>query len=141
MIFIIGTGHCGSTLLDCMLGSHSLCFSLGEFKQLPFMYKQGGHVCGVCDSRCPFWENTINLKTLVARLNRTASKNWVIQSLSRLLNPYSYIFSKLPNTNILIDSSKSISWVQQQITSMPSNIRTMVVFLLRDGRALVGPNG
>ena len=28
--FILGTGHCGSTLLDLILGSHSKLFSLGE---------------------------------------------------------------------------------------------------------------
>ena len=33
VVFIMGAGHCGSTLLDLIVGSHSNAFSLGEFKQ------------------------------------------------------------------------------------------------------------
>ena len=35
IIFILGIGRSGSTMLDLMLGSHSQGFSLGEISKIP----------------------------------------------------------------------------------------------------------
>jgi hypothetical protein len=43
VIFILGSGHCGSTLLDLILDSHSKVFSVGEIGDLR---KQKIGTCG-----------------------------------------------------------------------------------------------
>ena len=53
IVFIMGPGHCGSTLLDLILGSHSDCFSLGEVFRL-------SEISSLFDTRhLRIWENNI----------------------------------------------------------------------------------
>jgi hypothetical protein len=64
IVYIIGVGHSGSTLLDLLLGSHSLTFSVGELIALSSTGKPGRHeriLAEPCDcgapskSACAFW--------------------------------------------------------------------------------------
>ena len=64
IVYIIGVGHSGSTLLDLLLGSHSRTFSVGELIALSSTGKPGRHEriladpcgCGApSKSACPFW--------------------------------------------------------------------------------------
>jgi len=64
IVYIIGVGHSGSTLLDLLLGSHSRTFSVGELIALSSVGKSGRHarVLGMpCDCGaptkldCAFW--------------------------------------------------------------------------------------
>lgn len=54
-VFIFGTGHCTSTLLDLILGSHFKMLSLSE------VYRVVGSepptpVCNICDGKCKLWK-------------------------------------------------------------------------------------
>lgn len=64
IIYIIGVGHSGSTLLDLLLGSHSHTFSVGELIALTSTGKPGRHervLAEPCDCgaptkyACSFW--------------------------------------------------------------------------------------
>ena len=64
IVYIIGVGHSGSTLLDILLGSHSRTFSVGELIALSSTGKPGRHeriLAEPCDcgapskSACSFW--------------------------------------------------------------------------------------
>ena len=68
--FIMGPGHCGSTLLDMMLGSHTNAFSLGEIHRMSSMLtdynvsKKYPSICGICEGPCPFWNTQISINRL-----------------------------------------------------------------------------
>ncbi len=56
-IFITGSGHSGSTLVDLILGAHSKIFSIGEIKQWE-RYIHENKYCS-CEREvvnCPFWK-------------------------------------------------------------------------------------
>lgn len=56
VLFIVGSGHSGSTILDLAIGAHSACFSLGEITQLHHAVKNNTHcVCGERILSCTFW--------------------------------------------------------------------------------------
>src|SRR3954447_898046 len=57
LVYILGTGRCGSTLLDLMLGSHPLIHSTGELDYLPEPAWSNGCTCscGASTLECPFW--------------------------------------------------------------------------------------
>lgn len=64
IVYIIGVGHSGSTLLDLLLGSHSRTFSVGELIALSSTGKPGRHeriLAEPCDCgaptkyACSFW--------------------------------------------------------------------------------------
>lgn len=64
LIYIAGSSHSGSTLLDLVLGSHSRIESLGEAKKIPEVLravKTGKLPAPLCSCRttiaeCPFWK-------------------------------------------------------------------------------------
>lgn len=64
VLYVVGAGHSGSTLLDLMLGGHPDVQSLGELATYddyfgpadgPMPWAERGCTCGVHVSRCPFW--------------------------------------------------------------------------------------
>ena len=61
LVYVCGSGHSGSTLLDLLLGGHSKIAALGEAHRI---YLGAHHtsrlhrcVCGAELSACPFWQN------------------------------------------------------------------------------------
>lgn len=56
IIYICGSGHSGSTLLDLVLGSHSYVVSLGEFGQFGRYFRNNELcTCGLRVRSCRFW--------------------------------------------------------------------------------------
>lgn len=64
VIYIVGTGHSGSTLLDLILGSHTRIESVGELVTFndyfaaggPLAHARRGCTCGRHVEHCPYWE-------------------------------------------------------------------------------------
>jgi len=60
-VFIIGSGHSGSTLLDMLLGGHSCISALGEAHRLYFAVRSKDKyhhcTCGKHISDCKFWKS------------------------------------------------------------------------------------
>lgn len=156
VVFIMGTAYSGSTLLDLLLGSHPSCFSLGELsqlhryhnlgslRQLLNLYKDKVHpgICTVCDEYCPFWNEKVNVDLLAASLVRsnTGRVGSLLRELLRyFVNPYSYLFSKL-GQHILVDSSKSVNWISNQLSLKEfktKSIESYLLYIVRDGRAVL----
>src|SRR5690606_31136679 len=58
VVYIVGAGHSGSTLLDLILGTHSRIESVGEIKRLERLYSGGkgsGCTCGEPFTACAYW--------------------------------------------------------------------------------------
>lgn len=56
VVYIIGVGHSGSTLLDMVLGSHPDMFSLGEIIHFPRSYDRNSTcACGKLVKQCDVW--------------------------------------------------------------------------------------
>lgn len=60
MVYIVGYGRSGSTVLDALLGNHPAACNLGELGRLPgaawLADGSGAHcACGVPARECPFW--------------------------------------------------------------------------------------
>jgi len=69
LLYIAGSSHSGSTLIDLVLGSHSLIESLGEAKKIPKVLQElepGNHhqplcSCHVAIADCDFWKTVLQL--------------------------------------------------------------------------------
>jgi hypothetical protein len=146
VVFIIGSGHCGSTILGLILGSHPNVFSLGEFKTVSTRLKDIKNnipqICGICMDKCKFWNDTVPLSLLKFYFFRSQRIKFFDSILNRinpfLINIYSKIF-EYTKTSILIDSSKSVPWVKQQLKPWYywKEIEPYLVYICRDGRAVV----
>jgi hypothetical protein len=137
----MGPGHCGSTLLDLILGSHSKAFSLGEFRMIGKTLERhnGRKLCGICDDHCDFWNDKVGLHILKSFYSRKNTIDQIISKICRLvLNPYFFIFFWF-NKNVIIDSSKKPSWFKKQLTPAYTyfDVEPFLIYMVRDGRAVV----
>jgi hypothetical protein len=139
VIFIVGVSHCGSTLLDLIMGSHSKAFSLGELKNLPGRIEK--QICGVCADRCEFWDKTVShdmLRSYVSGSGGGSLRSFYYKKFGSFrFNIYKYLMD-LSSKDIMIDSSKSTAWVRRQLRPRWhwQKIVPYFVYLTRDGRAV-----
>lgn len=143
VVFIMGPGHCGSTLLDLLLGSHSQCFSLGELYRIKGLLDRPSDsyqkICGVCLGPCDFWNKRAGLPVLrmsFAGQNRLRS---TVRKISHYTyNPYKFI-ARWSGKPILIDSSKYPAWIERQLhpAYIWRGIKPYLIYMCRDGRAVV----
>jgi len=98
LLYIAGSSHSGSTLLDLLLGSHPDIESVGEAKKIAAVaakMRAGGHPLCTCRrevAECPFWRNVMpddpeKLKTdapanaaLFARARQAGGKTFALDS-------------------------------------------------------------
>src|SRR5690606_37199165 len=111
VVFILGTGHCGSTLLDLILGSHSKMFSLGEVYRV-VSSNPPAPVCDICDGDCAFWKHE-----LLTSLRRSYNPS-IMDRIGRKLGlikdqevSFYKKFFKISKVDILVDSSKNPGWI------------------------------
>ena len=111
IVFVVSSAHSGSTLLDLLLGSHSHCTSLGEFKHIGEKLDSGGSICEICDRSCPQWER-----------------------FEAEVRPPSYhdCAFKVLKTSLLIDSSKDLHWIKESIRHTSAD--TKIVRILREAQ-------
>lgn len=143
VVFIMGAGHCGSTLLDLILGSHSRAFSLGEFSRISTVLDKGpgvaSAICGVCDGRCAFWDERVSSTLLRALYSTKTPLNKLSARLLRqLTNPYAMLL-RASGRPIAVDSSKRVAWIGRQLrpARVWHDIQPALIYLGRDGRAVV----
>lgn len=91
LIFTLGAGRSGSTMLNLMLGNDDDSFSLGEVHAWfrPFRCHHFQMDCNCGNPNCPYWKQLLTVKE--NRFHASA-------------------FTKL-HKNFLIDSSKNLAWV------------------------------
>ncbi len=144
VLFVMGPGHCGSTLLDLILGSHSSAFSLGEFHRLWHQLdkhddREYVQICGVCEGKCPFWNSKVSMPLLRLYFSRKTRLHSSLGKLTRYItHPYQYLF-KWSGKSIVIDSSKQPNWIEKQLYPKYSwrGMEPYLVYMCRDGRAVV----
>lgn len=125
VIFVLGSGHCGSTLLDMLLGSHSKIFGAGELKELG-REQETICTCGRKVEKCPFWLSVMEeTKIEFSRSNNpVAAQEQLYKNIARVSGAYSIVdSSKLPERAMFLDQSKII--------------QPILLHLVRDGRAVV----
>lgn len=152
VVFIMGTAHCGSTLLTMILGSHSDCLSLGEVSNMPEAYRQKKPICSVCQGDCSFWDHsfTDQERSLLAQgFSERRLHRYIPLKLEKtvrgflkndqVFNPYSLIASKT-NEQVLIDSTKTVYWLKKKLAArefQENLLDAHLIHLIRDGRAVM----
>ena len=160
VLYIMGTGRSGSTVLDSLLGNHEAMVTTGELSDLPLIgWVYGDYcACGVPASRCPFWT-----KVRIEWSRRTGGKDLVedycscqtrfhrLRYLPRLLKEatlqsghfktYSRwtqvlfeIICELSGKQVVIDSSKSPA--RAFALSLNPALDVRLVHLVRDARGV-----
>ena len=82
IVYILGTGHCGSTLLDLLLSSHKDVFGCGELKYI----QKGEFICGCGQEKkaCTFWSDIrysgISKSELYAEIFQKSNDSWLVDS-------------------------------------------------------------
>ena len=109
IVFIAGADFSGTTMLDLILGSSTGCRSLGEVHSFfrPTVAKQQHVICS-CGQLCDFW---------LKRADHDPGEF------------YKSIFKQYPYTRILIDSSKSVLWINE-LSARLSNMGYIVKHIL-----------
>jgi len=141
VVCITGTGHCGSTLLDLLLGSHSEAFSLGEFHTIQKLIRKDNQdgICIICGSKCEFWSERTSQRLLRLFYQTDSFARKVCSRLIRLLyNPYRLMF-RWSGASVLVDSSKGMNWFKAQFRPRyaVAGFEQVLIWVYRDGRAVV----
>lgn len=129
VIYVAGSSHSGSTLLDLLLGSHSGVESVGEAKKLPELLSRiaaGGQPLCTCQSelgKCPLWGDLLSRD--LGDLARDAAAN------ASLLGS---ILEK-QGKSVVLDSSKTLG--RALLFARSDLFSPVFVHLLRDSRAVV----
>ena len=142
LIYILGSGHSGSTLLDLILGSHSQVESVGEIlhyakyfgQNSTFTYRRRVCSCGLHVEKCEYWakinksiENSIGTTDVSLR---TKSQPEFDANNYAVLNSILSVAGK----EFICDSSKNRLRLLQFLRSDYFN--TYIVHLIRDGRSV-----
>lgn len=130
VVFIAGTSHNGSTLLDLVLGGHPRFVGLGEI--FPLLKTGSDQLertsetlcsCGKHMDQCPYW-GQLSVKLLTNRDASTRDKYRI------LLDAFDEAFGK---DCVMVDSSKSLKALQM-LVSVPE-VEVKVLHLIKDVRA------
>lgn len=161
VIYIMGSGHSGSTLLDIILGNHPDIVSVGELTYLVrnAWINNKRCACGKTGNECSFWsavrihwgnsiglkniENYLTLQSNFERFQRLPSLigERFIASRTPTFRKYAEhtfelfkAISKVSGKKIIVDSSKSP--VRGFALSMIPDINFRLIHLVRDGRGV-----
>ena len=146
VLFVMGTGHSGSTLLDLTIGSHSSAFSLGELSSLANKTSDLStelDICRICQSDCEFWNHKVDLLILQSYFRNGNKSNWLAQQFyGRFGGIQGNIYERLfdwTGATVLIDSSKEVFWIRRQLLPFWHwrEMTPYLVYIRRDGRAVV----
>lgn len=163
VIYVIGVGHSGSTVLDTVLGNHPQIESVGELINLPRSGWTNADycACGQPGNECQFWSavheawcqlvddgDVVKYIALAERFERF--RDWprliaVRRNPSREFQKYALrtqsLFRAIQNTGgqpIIVDSSKHP--VRAYALSLVPGIDLSVIHLVRDARGVAYSN-
>ncbi len=151
VVFILGIGRSGSTMVDLMLGTHSQGFSLGEISKLPEIFGRYATAAEFCPGST-FWEDRLSeediRRIVIGFSGRRIHKKiplklekWVRELLRQdaIFNPYSLLCDRIEKP-FLIDSSKYPYWVSGRLTGREfrnGSVQPYLLHVVRDGRAVL----
>jgi len=150
VLYIVGAGNSGTTLLSRVLGSHNSIRNIGELNHLSRYYSQELEcACGDQLSQCLYWtkinkdlydrpisldrsfKSKLKLFIFFKKMCRVEREDNPLQGLNRL---YEEIFLS-GQENIIVDSSKDV--IRLLYMSMYFPVDVVPVYLVRDGRAYI----
>ncbi len=157
IIYLLGSGHCGSTLLDLIMDGHSKIVGVGELENVPLKAKRWQYIkcaCGQSVAECEFWSRVLanvsqnsSLKACQSKfsflLNRknffSADKNSEKQPISRqvysALNKQIYQkIKEISGKEIVFDSSKRPD--RAELLALDLDFEIIIIHLVRDGRGV-----
>ena len=147
ILFILGTAHCGSTLLSLILDSSPQCFTVGELSNLPRLHHKNKPIC---QNNCNFWNRKFSkdeLNKLALGLSNTQISPGIPLKIEKffreiinddIFRPYSIIASK-SCADVIIDSTKTIYWISSmlRLKELKKEFDIYLLHLVRDGRAVL----
>ncbi|MEO1386592.1 MAG: sulfotransferase [Cyanobacteria bacterium J06634_6] len=156
VLFIMGTAHCGSTLLTLVLGGHSQCRAVGEISNLPDFYRRGKPVCSLCNGRCSFWNerfSAADYQLLCGGLSEQRLHKYIplkvektvrgMLKVDQVFNPYTLIGSRIEE-QVIVDSTKTVYWLEKKLAAREFQqglVEPYLLHLIRDGRAVMASYG
>ncbi len=143
VIYIMSSGHSGSTLLDLMLGSHSRIEGIGEIRSFETYFapdtkrpvERQDCTCGKLARECPYWTQVRD--RIAARLGTRDIKLDPDADPTRFEEENHALFEailEVSGKRMICDSSKHFRRLRPLLRS--KLFRVHVVHLLRDGRAV-----
>jgi len=159
VLYIIGNGRSGSTLIDAIVGNHDDIFSTGELKKLWRQYEFQYCSCGEERQNCPFWKSVRQDWKKMMKLDQFEKKlipltnhyekfiRWPL--LLKEQKKFSNNFKNYVNYNLAIfetvkrNSGKSIVIDSSKVPerafalSLIPGIELYFIHLIRDGRGVI----
>lgn len=162
VLYILGGGHSGSTILSLILGTAPEIFDAGEIKffnehKIPnhpmWRYIENVCMCGKDALDCPFWQRVESKFDRKLNIFHYSSIFEKFNALYKILSPFHRVSKNNnanddyellrailaearadnPSTNIILDASKSVARLMHLMSH--SDIDVQVIFMIRDGRA------
>lgn len=143
LLYILGTGHCGSTLLDMLLNAHPRIFGMGEVVKLPVIasvedIRSKGFWGEVDDHLKVRWH--VGIRGLSTRhAPWSAMAGWDESARATWSRHNTWLLEAVSHTarcEILVDGSKQPARLEALLRWAPG-IDVRVVHLVRDGRAVI----
>ena len=158
LVYILGAGRCGSTLLDVILGSHPDICSTGELFHFPesVLDRPQPCSCGAVGNACPFWSSVradVEQQFPITDLKRgrryestrslprtallAATPGSSVDQYARRLAVLLRAISTQSQRSIVVDSSKypSRGLIMWRTRSKGTDVR--YIHMVRDGRGLL----
>jgi hypothetical protein len=137
VIYIVGMGHSGSTLLDFLLSGHSRITSVGEAKTLAT--KISPCTCRRSLEDCPFWSAVSRrIETAVDRTLRGLHVLGPEPDFGRDNGVFFRAVAQEAGTDWVVDSSKSPQRLKGLLESQ--DLEVLPIHLIRDPRGVVFSN-
>ncbi len=154
IIYVLGSGHCGSTLLDLMMDSHSKIVGVGELENCSNQRKKKKTTC-TCKrilANCPFWNKVFEgissnidlsvyrnkidflLKTKKFKNKKTFKEIDLEKYLKLNEKIYKDVLS-YSKKEIIFDSSKTADRAELLVQS--KDLEITLLHLVRDGRGVM----
>lgn len=141
LIYVVGLGHSGSTLLDLILGSHNSIESVGELKDFGEYFSNDLLprekyicTCGLPANECEYWHKVRSKTQLICGRSNVELKfneqKQFEENNYRLMKAILDVSDK----RIICDSSKNYSILKKFLDSELFDV--FILHLVRDGRAV-----
>lgn len=147
VVFIVGSGHSGSTLLDLLLDGHPEIVGVGEMFAAAHDEQC---TCGRIALKCPLWQHALGPGPWPNRvLYRTRwDALWAVSryrsaQTKEVIDHHAYVaktvaayerIAEFAQATIVVDSSKSID--RAELVASSAEIEPIIIHLVRDGRAV-----
>jgi hypothetical protein len=143
LVYILGAGHCGSTLLSLLLNGHRDVFALSEFSKLSASVRDHDEVLTT-----PTWRriaarfdqrSAVPLAALdLAHPSWRRFAAWTLAEVQAWAAPRALLLetiTEVTGAHTLVDASKA--WQQLHLLNRSQLFDVFVIHLVRDGRGIV----